>query len=354
MSLTQRLKIRLGRLRVRWKWFANSSFGERLLKGLRRVLTIGVVGYLVYRLWTIGWREVWSSVPETPWFYVLFVGIYFVLPVFQTLIFSIVWGRPVHVLFPPMLKKRVYNKDVMSYSGEVYLYLWGDERISEWSGMELIHSIKDNAIMSSVASTTVAFGLLGAFFLTGTVVLPEFVVRHGVAYAVGGAFIAAVIIYVAVKFRRTVLRLSGRLLLILLTLHVSRLLLVQILQILQWKVVIPEIGLTVWFTFLAVQIILQGIPLLPSRDLLFATAGIEMAGAMEISRSAIAGLFVLQSVLDKATNLIAFVAVTLWDRQTLDGLPRFDHNGNEDVGPEGASPESLEEAESSMRPGSPE
>jgi hypothetical protein len=218
----------------------------------------------------------------------------------------------------------------------------------------LVHSIKDNAIISSGASTTVAFGLLGAFFLTGTVVLPEFVVRHGVAYAVGGAFIAAVTIYVAVKFRRAVLRLSGRLLLILLTLHVSRLLLVQILQILQWKVVIPEIGLTVWFTFLAVQIILQGIPLLPSRDLLFATAGIEMAGAMEISRSAIAGLFVLQSVLDKATNLIAFVAVTLWDRQTLDGLPRFDHNGNEDVSPEGVSPESLEEAESSMRPGSPE
>lgn len=354
MTLTRRLKIRLGRLRVRWKWFANSSFGERVLTGLRRAITVGVVGYLVYRVWTIGWEEVLSSVPQTPWFYVLFVGIYFVLPVFQTFIFSIVWGQSLRSLFPPMLKKRVYNKDVMSYSGEVYLYLWGDERISGWSGMELIHSIKDNAIMSSVANTAVAFGLLGGFFLTGTVVLPEFVARHGVAYAVGGVLIAVVIVYVAIKFRRTVLKLSGRLLMALFILHVCRLLLVQILQILQWKVVIPDIGLTVWFTFLAVQIILQGIPLLPSRDLLFATAGIEMAGAMEVSRAAIAGLFVLQSVLDKATNLIAFVAVTLWDQRTLESLPRFEQTDGENVGSEGTSLESLDEASSSMSAGPPE
>jgi len=350
MNLKRLLKFLFERLRVHWKRFANSPLGKRLLKGLRRAITVGVVGYLIYRLGTIGWGEVWTLVPETPWFYVLFVGIYAVLPVFQTLIFSIVWGRPLHILFPPMLKKRVYNKDVLSYSGEVYLYLWGDKRISGWSGRELMHSIKDNAIVSSVASTAVALGLLGIFFLSGIVVLPEFVVEHGIAYTVGGAFVAALIVYAGVKFHRVALKLSGRLLATLFGLHVCRLLLVQALQILQWKVVIPKIELSVWFTFLAVQIIMQGIPLLPSRDLLFVTAGIEMAGALEISRAAIAGLFVVQSVLDKCTNLIAFVVVSLWDRRTLDRFPGLD--GEEEELNEGVtSLESINRAEPSVTGG---
>lgn len=351
MSLKRRLKFRFGRLWVHWKRFASSAFGKRLLGGLRRAITVGVVGYLVYRLGTIGWKEVWRSVPETPWFYVLFVGIYFVLPIFQALIFSIVWKRPFCILFPPMLKKRVYNKDVMSYSGEVYLYLWGDKRISAWSGRELIHSIKDNAIISSVASTTVALGLLGIFFLSGIVVLPEIIERHGVAYTVGGVLVAAVIIYAAVKFRRAVLKLPGRLLITLFGLHVCRLLLVQVLQILQWKVVVPEIDLSVWFTFLAIQIIMQGIPLLPSRDLLFVSAGIEMAGVLEISRAAIAGLFVLQSVLDKCTNLTAFIVVSLWDRRALDDFPGLEGEGSEELDERNTSLESLSEAGSSLTGG---
>lgn len=341
MTLTQHLKTRLGRFYVRWKWFSNSPFGKRLLKGLRRSITVGVVGYLAYRLWTIGWEEVWGSVPETPWFYILFLGIYLVLPVFQTLIFSILWGQSVYALFPPMLKKRVYNKDVLSYSGEVYLYLWGEKRVPHWSEMDLLHSIKDNAVMSSVASTAVAFGLLGTFFLTETITLPEFIVRHGVAYGLGGGLIAAVIIYVAIKFRRTLLGLSLRLLAILFGLHVCRLLLVQALQILQWEVAVPEVSLIAWFTFLAVQIVMQGIPLLPSRDLLFATAGIEMAGALEISRAAIAGLFVVQSVLDKATNLVAFLGVTLWDRRTQGNFPGLEADDKGDESGKEISMEAL-------------
>jgi hypothetical protein len=314
MSLTQRLKFRLGRLRIYWRRFAQSPLGKRVLNGLRRTATLGIAGYLVYRLWGIGWTDVWASVPVTPWFYLLFVGLYFTLPVFQTLIFHIVWGRPLSVLFPPMLKKRVYNKDVMSYSGEVYLYLWGSAQLPEWSEMDLLHSIKDNAILSSVASTSVSLGLLGFFLLEGILVLPDAIGRHEFAYAVGGLLVGGIAVYAAVKFRRVVLQLSGRLIGILLGLHVGRLLLVQGLQLLQWEVVIPEIDLSVWCTFLAVQIIVKGIPLVPSRDLLFATAGIEVAGAMAISQAAVAGLFVVQSVLDKGVNLLAFVTVTLWDR----------------------------------------
>jgi hypothetical protein len=183
--------------------------------------------------------------------------------------------------------------------------------------------------MSSVANTSVALCLLGGFLLTGTVALPELIAQNSVAYGIGGGLIAAVIAYAAIKFRRTVFGLAPRLLAVLFGLHVCRLLLVQALQILQWNVVIPEISLAVWFTFLAAQIVVQGIPLLPSRDLLFATAGIEMAGAMDIPQAAIAGLFIVQSVLDKGVNLMAFVAATLWDHQLPDeSLPDAEAEGH--------------------------
>lgn len=320
MSLLDRLKIRLARLRVRWNRFSESQWGQRILTGVRRLITVGVVGYLLYRMWLIGWEEVLASLPRTPWFYVIFVGIYFVLPIFQALIFRILWKQPFRRLFPPMLKKRVYNKDVMGYSGEVYLYFWGRKIMPERPASDLLHPIKDNAIVSSVASTVIALGLLGVFLLTGIIVLPDVVVRHGVAYAVGGAVVVAVVVFAAVKFRQTVIRLSGRMLGVVFLMHVARLLLVQGLQVLQWNVVVPEISLSVWCTFLAVQIILASLPFIPSRDLLFVAAGIELAGVMQVSRAAIAGLFVVQSMLDKATNLVLFSAVSVWDRKTIDAL----------------------------------
>ena len=343
MSLTQRLKFRFGRLRVHWARFARSPLGKKILKGLQRAVTVCVLGYLVYRLWGIGWTEVWASVPETPWFYLLFVGIYFTLPIFQTLIFKIVWGRPPPLRPTGVIRARGCHQGVMASSGGGYLYLWAWARLWEWGAMDLSHSIKDNAIISSVASTGVSFGLLGFFLLDGILVLPDFIWRHGVAYAVGGVLIAGVVVYAAVKFRRVVLQLSGRLLGILLGLHVSRLLVVQALQVLQWEVVIPEIDLSVWCTFLAVQIIVKGIPLLPSRDLLFVTAGIEVAGAMAISQAAVAGLFVVQSVLDKGVNLLAFVAVTVWDRRGREGHPAFSGVGSDEMNADPASLDPFDE-----------
>jgi hypothetical protein len=323
MTVPQQLKFRLARLRVRWRRFSQSTWGQRVLIGLRRAVTFAVVGFLLYRMWLIGWEEVWSSLPRTPWFYIIFVGIYVTLPTFQTIIFSLVWGQSFWRLFPPMLKKRVYNKDVLSYSGEVYLYYWGRTFMPDRPASDVLHPIKDNAIVSSVASTVIALGLLGTFLLTGIVVLPDFIVRHGVAYTLGGVAVAAVVVFAAVRFRRTVLRLSGHLLGTVFILHVSRLLLVQALQIVQWKVVVPEIDYSVWFTFLAVQIVIASLPIIPSRDLLFVAAGIELASVMEVSRAAIAGLFVVQSMLDKGMNLILFTFVSAWDRKTIDDVSAF-------------------------------
>jgi len=326
MTIRQKLRIRLARLRVWWRQFADSQRGQRILWWLRQLLTAAVVGYLVYRLSQIGWVEIWHSLPRTPWFYIIFAGMYLILPTFQALIFGLIWSLSPLKIFPASLKKRVYNKDVLSYSGDVYLYFWARERLKR-PGREIMHAIKDNAIVSSVTSTLVAFGLLAAFLFSGVVAVPEIVGDHGMLYVVGTALVLGVLVAAGVRFRRNVFWLSGRLLIGISALHLIRLLAVMSLQVLEWEVVIPEVELEVWFTYLAVQIMVTRIPFLPSRDLVFLAFGIELAGAVQVSRAAIAGVLGVHSVLDKGLNLLLFSAVSAWDRRLGDGAAVPDVNG---------------------------
>ena len=320
MDALAKAKRRFARLRVHWDRFANSTRGEWILWTLRQVLTAGVVGYLVYRMSIIGWTDIWQSMPRTPWFYIIFAGMYLTLPIFQSLIFGLIWGQSPLDLLPPAVKKRVYNKDVLSYSGDVYLYFWARKRLPDWTDRELMHAIKDNAIVSSVASTIVAFGLLAGFLFSGYVALPDSIAQHEVLYLIGALIVIGIVIAVGVNFRSAVFGLAGRVLASIFGLHVARLFVVMTLQILEWKVVVPEVDLEIWFTFLSLQIITGRIPFLPSRDLIFMAAGIELAGAVQVSKAAIAGVLGVHSVLDKSINALLFAAVSVWDRKTLEEL----------------------------------
>ena len=311
------LRRSVARLRVRWRRFASSKLGPRVLWGGRQVLTLGIVAYLVYRMSLIGWGEIWQSLPRTPWFYVVFLVIYLSLPAFQALAFGVIWGRRPLDLLPTMLKKRVYDKDVLDRSGDVYVYFWGRTNVDH-SDRELLHYVKDNAITSSVASTLVAVLLLVVFLVLGYVPLPDAIARHSWAYGVAAVGALGLLGAAAVRFRQAVFLLPVRVLGLLFGLHLARVLTQKLLMVVEWKVALPEIALSVWVVFLAVQIVTSRIPLLPGRDLIFMAAGIELAGSVNVSRAAIAGLLGVHSVLDKALNLAVFAGVSAWERQVVD------------------------------------
>jgi hypothetical protein len=270
-----------------------------------------------------GWAEFWQSMPRTPWFYVIFAGMYLTLPIFQSIIFGLIWGKSPRELLPPAIKKRVYNKDVLSYSGDVYLYFWARQRLPDQTDRDLMHAIKDNAILSAVASTFVAFGLLAGLLFSGYVALPDSIAQNELLYLAGAIIVIGIVIAVGINFRSVVFGLAGRILASVFGLHVARLLIVMTLQILEWKVVVPEVELEIWFTFLSLQIITGRIPFLPSGDLIFMAAGIELAGAVQVSKAAIAGVLGVHSVLDKGLNLILFAIVSVWDRKALEKLKKL-------------------------------
>ncbi len=305
------LRMRVGRLRVWWRRFSATPRGKRTKWALRQLITLAVAGYLIYRMSLIGWMEIWQALPRTPWFYLVFLGIYLALPLAQAVAFGVIWDRSPLQLLVPTLKKRVYDKDVLGYSGDVYMYLWGRTHTAH-DDITLMHHVKDNAIMSSVASSLVAALILATFWFAGYISLPAFIARYETLYAAGGVLLLGGLGWAVVNFRRTVFRLAGRTLAALFWVHLLRVVLIESLQVLEWTVALPEIALEVWFTFLAVKIIMARIPLLPSQELIFMAAGIELAAVVNVPRAAIAGLLGVHSVLDKGLNLLVFAGTSVW------------------------------------------
>jgi len=304
------IKQQIKNLGERLSAFENSTTGKRIMKLVSLLFTAAIIAYLIYKLALIGWDNVWRSLPQTPWFYVLMLAIYFTLPVFQVMIYRVAWKTHTSSwqLFLALLKKRALDKDFMGYSGEMYLYLWARKNVGK-SDKEIFHVLKDNVILSSASSTLVALVLLVVFFAFGRVKLPENWLNPTVTDVSVAILCIILVIGLAAKFRKRIFHLKRKQVFSIFGLHISRLLVVQGLQVVQWMMVMPEVPMVNWMTLLAAQIIITRLPLLPSRDLIFMGTGIEMSQYMDISATSMAGMLLAASVLSKILNLLFFVVV---------------------------------------------
>ena len=294
----------------------------------RRLMLAGVIGWLLYQLAQIGWANIVRDIPGQPLFYLIFVGMYLVQPFAETLIYKIIWRIPWKEIFPVILKKRVFNKEVINYSGEANLFMWARQRLdrrSKW----IFRDIKDNTILSSLNSMFIAAALLGTFLILGVLPIEVLTSRIETGWLLIGGFCLLMLILLGIRYRRSVISLPGDVIKKVLGLHVARSLLVQSLQILQWIVVMPDVPMTVWFSLLAAQIIAQQIPLVPSKDLLVVAMSAELAGWLEVSESGIASMLLVTAVLDKVVNFVLFSYLSMRETRTKksDVSSRKDFNG---------------------------
>ncbi|MFB6248734.1 MAG: hypothetical protein ABEL97_09210 [Salinibacter sp.] len=344
-SWVARLRGRVVRLKDRIQRWADTSVGRRVTQGLRHGVTIAVLAYLVYQMTRIGWGNIWTSLPTTPWFYVLFLALYFLLPVFQSIGYSLIWGGPARRLFLPLLKTGVYNKEVLDYSGEMYLFSWARARL-ERPARQIARHIKDHTIVSAGASTANAVVVLAVLLVADLISLPTLAAQKWAYLAAGGVGVVG-LGAMGARFWRSVFTLSGGTLLGLFGLYVGRLFLLQGLQVAQWAVALPEVAIQTWLTFLAIQIVTKRIPLMPSQDLLFMAVGLKVAGTLQVPQAGLAGVLAVHSVLDKGLGLMLFAFVSWRDRR--DSHPPTVPDGP----PEEPRPDDLSDAPSSSLPNSP-
>lgn len=316
------MNARLDALR-RW---SETRAAHRIGTVLRWTFFAGVVAWLFLKMRAIGWAEVIASLPTTPWFYLIFAAMFLALPFSETLIFRLILHKVRLKDMGVFVRKRVFNSAFVGYSGELYLFVWA-RRTLGIPARAAAHGIKDNAVLSALASALLTAVLLALFWATGQAGTIASWLDSGLGKLLTVALVTAFVLPVALRFRRSIIAVPARIAGAVFGIHVLRIGGVMLLQALQWWVVLPDQSWTTWLLFLTAQMVISRLPFIPNRDLLFLGAGIEMSNAIDGPRAAMAGVLLAGGALTQATNLLCFVLTSF---------------GRSALKPEPAAPEDLE------------
>lgn len=290
----------LKKLEVR---FNQSKWKKVVLTSLKYAFNGLIIIYLIREVLKIGWRETLTLLPVQPWFYILFLVLYFALPISEYFIYKIVWPINFRNSISAFITKKIYNNSIVGYSGDFYLSWWASQSLGK-SKKEALSVVKDNAILSTVGSSLFAVIMLVLFLVFGD--KPErFINTSYLSYSILALVVLLLVALVLPKkFRQKIFQLGFKVSLSIVGIHFVRLLFLGTIQIVQWQIVMPDINLATWITYVALQIITTRIPLVPNRDLLFMAMGIELASTLNLPLAAITALFLASNILDKLVNVL--------------------------------------------------
>lgn len=281
-----------------------------LLKSLQFLFMAAVVLFLASKLTDVGWNEVWSALPTTPWFYIIFVVMFFAFPVAELLVYRLMWKVDFKGQFGVFVRKRVYNYAVLSYSGEAYMAFWARRRL-DIRDRVIFSTIKDSNILSGLASNSFTVVMLAIFFMTGQLSIITDADPGYTSYLVLAVLVGVILVPVVLRFRKHIISLEPEIAKKVFLIHFIRMITLLLLQTLQWSVVLPEVPFNMWFLFLTAQLVLTRVPFLPNTDLLVAGLGLTLMGYVDAPQATLASMFLAAGALSQVMNLGAFLATSV-------------------------------------------
>lgn len=274
--------------------------GNAALRWLGPIISLGIFGAVLFQLRHLHLAAIPAMVPRTPLFWLAFVAYYFATPAFDFLIFRRLWGLPA-AGFGALTRKFVGNEILMGYIGEVHFYSWARSRLKMVAAP--FGAIKDVAILSAVMGNIVTLAVLAAAYpFLGALhigVAPRTLVA-AVAITLGSSL-------VLLALRGRVLTLSRPDLAFVATAQLGRVVFTALLPALLWHLALPQIAVGWWILLAAVRLLLSRLPLLPNKDLVFASVTIVLIGRA----AAIDDLMAMMASLILATHLIVGAALVL-------------------------------------------
>ncbi len=294
------------------------TLSPKLKKWLFRLVQFLILALLFWQLSSVGWVEVFKNLPTNPIFYLLQILIYFALPISELFIYRKSLDFSLSKGFPVFVQKKIYNSDVITYSGEVYLYYWA-KTLQSRPTKYIASVIRDNNILSTLSSTVIAIILIGIFLSVGHISINQIIGSEQRFWAPWIIFVLAIVIIIAWRYRRFWFSMSRGEAAYILLIHTLRLLAVHALELMQWLVAIPQVAFGNWLSLMAAKIATSRIPLLPNKDLLFLSIVIGLSGTFGIPKAELASMLLVSSVLNKMFNLLFFAWFTISRRK--DTLP---------------------------------
>lgn len=295
-------------------------FTDTVKKWLRILLQIGIFGTLIYQLADIGFKDILQSLPLNPFFYLIFLVIYFSLPISEIFIYKLKWPLTWRSAFPVFIQKKVLNTDVVGYSGEFFLFHWARNTLGI-NGKDAAKYVKDNNILSSVASTFITIILVYYFVMSGYISITDYIEFDDFSFTtILGVVIGVVVIsFLAFHFRKQIISINKKEAIQLFGVHAFRILFINIFQIIQYSIARPDIPMEVWFTITAIQIGISRIPGLPSTDALFVTIALQMSGSLDVPSEILGGITGINLLLKRILNIVTFSLANLFKTEIEEG-----------------------------------
>jgi hypothetical protein len=78
-------------------------------------------------------------------------------------------------------------------------------------------------------------------------------------------------------------------------------------MVVQWMVVLPHVHFHSWLIYIALVVVINRIPFLPGKDVIFVWLGVELAPVLEAASAELAGMLLVSGVLGRLFNLGGWV-----------------------------------------------
>jgi hypothetical protein len=238
---------------------------------LSRILSGSFLIAILLQLGQIDAQQLHNALPQNLWFLPVLLALYFALPVADWIIFRRLWALPASGFFI-LLAKRIGNEVLISYSGEVYFYLWARKR-SDLTAAPF-GAIKDVNILSALAANLVALLLLALTY--------PFVSQLNLgAYTDTSVICAAAILlmsFVILLFSRRVFTLERTQLWWIFGIHILRLSAGVLLCALLWFIILPGPHFGFWLVLSMIRLLVGRLPFLPNKEALFAVIAVFLVG----------------------------------------------------------------------------
>jgi len=292
---------------TRVKAFVETDTGKKVLKYSTYAFNLILFAIISFQIYSVGIVDMVQNIPSNPIFYLIFLLLYILLPLSEFAIYK----RFVPIGFLESQRvlhlKRVYNKFVVGYSGEVYLYNWLNKTYSNSNAFSII---RDNNTLSLLASWIMVVGIIGYITLFGDNHLLILFSDEIYNYFIISGLVLVVFVILSLKIKDYIFSLNLSESLSVTSIHLSRNVASSLLQALQWYVIIPDVSLSVWFNFVAIQLVVSKIPFISNKELIFISLSMYVGGKMDIQLETFTILLVMNFVLDRLLGLGTIV----WQR----------------------------------------
>jgi hypothetical protein len=245
-----------------WKWTSL----------LTNAVTLLMVAALAKALLESGLSGLSAGTPGELNFYIFFALSYISLPFFDFVIFRKLWKIPFSG-FSVMLKKRISNEVLFGYSGDAYFYAWASRNIT--SAKSAFAATKDVAILSSIAGNAItAISAVVAMNLQSKVISAD--LNRYLVYSLLFLFFTTIPFIV---LRKKVFSVPSVDRFWIFGVHVLRTVSTSLFCALAWHSAMPAETIDTWLILVMARLLVSRLPLLPNKDLVFATFAVLLMGS---------------------------------------------------------------------------